>query len=248
MFDSIVTTRLELRRPAMSDLAALVERRNDPSVAKYQDWQLPFELDSARQLLAGTAKMQGPTRGQWWMVTVVDRTRPSQAPLGDLAVHLNEDGREAEIGYTFAVVGQGRGYATEAVGALVDYLFDDVGVSRVSASLHPDNVASAMVLERTGFDYEGRTRRSHWRGEGSDAVYSDALFYGLTEPDHRTWQAMSTRPPSHVELIQISADNHHKVSKLVSHKSQDRRLRKASAMPYSRNSLTTCRSFRGYAR
>jgi RimJ/RimL family protein N-acetyltransferase len=129
MFDSIITSRLELRRPTMSDLAALVERRNDPSVAKYQDWPLPFELDSARQLLAGAAKMPGPTRGQWRMVTVVDRERPAAAPLGDLAVHLSEDGREAEIGYTFAVVSQGRGYATEAVGALVDYLFEDVAVS-----------------------------------------------------------------------------------------------------------------------
>lgn len=222
MFDSIVTARLVLRPPSMSDLDALVERRNDPTVAEYQDWLLPVERESARQLLADMAAMDGPTRGQWWMVTVVDRQRLSEAPLGDLAVHISGNGRAAEIGYTFAVVNQGRGYATEAVGALLDHLFDDVAVARVSALLHPDNVPSAMMLERTGFDYEGRTRLSHWRGEGDDAVYSDALFYGLTEHEHRRWRARPTAPPRQVGLIEITADNHHEISKLVTHKSQER--------------------------
>lgn len=221
MFDSIVTARLVLRAPCMSDLDALVERRNDPSVAEYQDWLLPVERVSARQLLVDLMEMDGPTRGQWWMVTVVDRQRRSEAPLGDLAVHISADGRAAEIGYTFAVVNQGRGYATEAVEALLDHLFDDLVVARVSASLHPDNVASAMVLERTGFRYEGHTRLSHWRGEGDDAVNSDGMFYGLTENDHRRWRARPAGPPGHVRLIEITAGNHREISKLVTHKSQE---------------------------
>ena len=206
----------------MSDLDALVERRNDPAVAQYQDWLLPFEPEFARQLLAAAEAMGGPTRDQWWMISVVDRQFPSDPPFGDLAVHISADGRSAEIGYTFAVVNQGRGYATEAVEALLEHLFDDVGVARVSASLHPDNVASAMLLERTGFVFEGHSRLSHWLGDGDDAVNSDGVFYGLTEGDHRRWRAKPTAPPEAIRLVEISADNHREVSKLVSHRSQQR--------------------------
>ena len=221
MFDPILTDRLLLRAPALADLDALVARRNDPAVAEYQDWLLPFERESGRQLLAGLTAMDGPTRGEWWMVTVVDRDRPD-APLGDVAVHLSDDGRAAEIGYTFAVANHGRGYATEAVAAILDHLFDDVGVRRVSASLHPDNVASAMLLERTGFLFEGHSRLSHWLGDGEDAVNSDASYYGLTEHDHRRWRARPTEPPRRVELIEISDENQREVSRLRTHKSQER--------------------------
>jgi RimJ/RimL family protein N-acetyltransferase len=222
MFRAIVTQRLVLRSPTISDLDALIERRNDPAVAEYQDWLLPFDRETALDLLTNVAAMDGPTPGEWWMVTIADRQRPDEAPLGDLAVHLSDDGRAAEIGYTFAVANQGRGFATEAVAALIDHLFDDVGVARVAASLHPDNVASAMVLERTGFHYEGQTRLSHWLGEGDDAVNSDGMFYGLVEDDYRRWRARPTAPPRHVGLVEITADNQHEISGLVTHKSQER--------------------------
>ena len=222
MFEPIITSRLILRRPTVSDLDALVERRNDPAVAQYQDWLLPFEREPACDLLTALAAMDGPTPGRWWMVTVVDRQRPSAEPLGDLGVYISEDGRVAEIGYTFAVVKHGHGYATEAVEALIDHLFDHVGVLRITASLHPDNVASARLLERTGFDFEGHSRLSHWRGEGDDADNSDAWYYGLNKSDHHNWRARPSGAPQLVELVEITADNQNEISKLVTHKSQER--------------------------
>jgi len=222
MFEPILTARLLLRAPTISDLDALVKRRNDERVARYQDWLMPFEREEGRQLLTNAAAMDGPTRGQWWMTTVVDRHRPTEDPLGDLGIYVSDDGRAAEIGYTFAVASQGHGYATESVEAMLAHLFDEVGVARVSASLHPDNVASAMVLERTGFSHEGHSRLSHWRGEGADAFNSDAWYYGLNEADHRRWQGRPTDAPDRVELMEITNDNQREVAKLATHKSQER--------------------------
>jgi RimJ/RimL family protein N-acetyltransferase len=152
------------------------------------------------------------------------------------------DGRVAEIGYTFAVVNHGQGYATEAVEALIDHLFDDVGVLRITAVLHPDNTASAMLLERTGFDFEGHTRLSHWRGEGDDAENSDAWFYGLTKSDHHHWRARPSGAPQLVELVEITADNQNEVSKLVTHKSQERFV---SPVPESYGDALFPESFNG---
>ena len=100
--------------------------------------------------------MDGPVNEQWWMLTIADPDHT--AIFGDFVVHLTGEGRTAEIGYTLACEAWGHGYAPEAAEALVEYLFETVGVTRVEAMLHPDNTASAMVLERTGLLWEGHTR------------------------------------------------------------------------------------------
>ena len=54
-----------------------------------------------------------------------------------------------------------------------------------------------MVLERTGFRYEGRTRGSYWVGE----EVSDDLIYGMTVDDWQAWQDRPTGPPEDVALV-----------------------------------------------
>ena len=84
--------------------------------------------------------------------------------FGDLALHLGWESQTAEVGYTFAREHWGKGYAVEALEALVEYLFEQLNVTRVFGSLHPDNPASAMVLERVGMLFEGHTKSSFWIG------------------------------------------------------------------------------------
>jgi RimJ/RimL family protein N-acetyltransferase len=61
----------------------------------------------------------------------------------------------AEIGYTFAAEAHGRGYATEASRALVEFAFADPGVRRVVAQTFPNHWPSIRVMERLGFSYSG---------------------------------------------------------------------------------------------
>jgi RimJ/RimL family protein N-acetyltransferase len=51
-----------------------------------------------------------------------------------------------------------QGYATEATRRLVRFGFDEFDLQRIEATCHPDNRASARVLEKAGFQYEGRMR------------------------------------------------------------------------------------------
>jgi diamine N-acetyltransferase len=84
--------------------------------------------------------------------------------------------------------------------------------------LHPDNTASAMVLERCGLLFEGHTRSSFWL---EDEV-SDDWIYGMTRPDWEAWVNRPTSAPESVELIEISEANERQVSKLHTHKTQER--------------------------
>ena len=185
MFTPIRTDRLLIRPFQPDDVAGLGERRNDPEVARYQDWILPYPMELTEKIVSELVATEGPVNDEWWMAVVCDIDTGDV--FGDLALHLTWNGRSAEIGYTLAAEHWGKGYAVEALEALVEYLFDDLAVTRVFGMLHPDNRASALVLERTGFLFEGHTKSSFWKGD----EVSDDWIYGLTGP---VWEKWRNRP------------------------------------------------------
>lgn len=88
----------------------------------------------------------------------------------------------ADVGYAFAEHAHGKGYATEAVGALVDHGFEARTAQRVFATIFVGNVASRRVVEKLGFVYEGTLRRAvNKRGE-----WRDEWLLAITRPD---WEA-----------------------------------------------------------
>ena len=216
MFTPIRTKRLLIRPFRPEDAAGLAARRNDPVVAEYQDWTLPYSMEKAEATTSKLSAMDGPTTGEWWMAVVADPD--TDEALGDLAVHLSWEGRTAEVGYTFAKENWGKGYATEALAAMIEYLFDTVGVTRVFGMLHPDNPASAMVLERSGLLFEGHTRSSFWLGD----EVSDDWIYGMTRLDWERWRDRPRHRPTEVSLVEVATVNVAPLTKLRTHKSQER--------------------------
>lgn len=217
MLDPLETERLVIRRPVIGDVETLHRRRDHPDTARWQDWTVPYPLERARRLVAGATAMDGPTDGEWWMAMIDERETGDT--VGDLAVRLDDDGRSATIGYTLHPDHWGRGYATEAAGALVDRLIAD-GVRRLSATTHPDNLASVRVLERIGFRHEGRTVGSFFEGDGPDAPTSDDLLLGMTAAGRAAWSTRPTGPPAGVRLVPVDRDNQQAVEKLETHHSQ----------------------------
>jgi RimJ/RimL family protein N-acetyltransferase len=187
-FLPIATHRLVLRPFRGDDAEVLAAYRSDPDVARYQSWAAPYGVDAARNLIAAQSQLDGPTRGQWIQIAI---ERDGQL-VGDVAVELSADGLAATIGYTVAPAHQGRGLATEAVGAIVARLFDELAVQRVQASLDPRNDASARVVERLGFVHEGTTVASVLH----DGDWTDDARYALTAEEHRARRPDTTSPPA----------------------------------------------------
>jgi RimJ/RimL family protein N-acetyltransferase len=215
VFQPIRTKRLVIRAMRPDDAESLWERRNDPEVARYQDWSLPFPRERAEQIAAESAAMGGPRNDDWWMAIV--EIAETGETVGDLVVHLESEGRTAEIGYTLASAHWRKGYATEATAALIEYLFETLGVTRVFGMLHPDNRASAMVLERSGMLFEGHTRSSFWL----DDEVSDDWIYGMVREDWEAWRDRPRTRPEQVGLVEITPDNLAAVAALSTHRSQE---------------------------
>ena len=104
-----------------ADAPAFAAYRSEPAVARYQSWTAPYPLESAHRLI--DEQPAEPTAGGWIQLAI----EHDGQLVGDVAVGLSGDGKVATIGYTLSSAHQGSGLATEAVGAVVDRLFDELG-------------------------------------------------------------------------------------------------------------------------
>lgn len=199
-------------RPADAD--ALVGYRNDPEVARYQGWPLPFTAEEATELLERQADRAAPAPGVWTQCAV----EVDGHVVGDVAVSLDTHCGVAEIGFTMAREHQGRGYASEAANAVLEYLVEGVGVGRLVGQLDPENRASARTLERLGLRYETLARDAYWwRG-----AYADDLVYSATSQEWRAWRDRPMTPPDDVRLVTLTPDNQRAFADLETHYSQQR--------------------------
>jgi len=107
--------------------------------------------------------------------------RESGGLIGAITINHHEAQRRADIGYWCAVEHWGRGYTTEAVRALVDYGFRNLGVNRVYAQCYGDNPASRRVLEKAGMTYEGSLRQHSFRL----GRFADKLQFGILRSEWR---------------------------------------------------------------
>jgi len=96
---------------------------------------------------------------------------------------LHIAGRQLEIGYSLVPNERGKGYCSEAVKIMVDYLFLSKDTGRIQAQTDPRNIASQKVLEKVGFKKEGTLRRNFFmRGEWRDAYIYSILREEWKEP------------------------------------------------------------------
>jgi hypothetical protein len=129
------TRRLEMRRSERDDAEAISAYRSDPAVRRYQGWERT-DPDGIR---AQIDEMSGRAPGDPGWVQLSVRERESGRLVGDVGLSATSDEPGViEIGYTIDPAFQGRGYATEAVGALVVVLVglepsEDLGVASEQA-------------------------------------------------------------------------------------------------------------------
>lgn len=169
------TKRLILRPLQESDLETFAAYRSDPDVARYQSWTPPFTIDQATAFLKAMNRAPAGTPGVWLQLAMERQIEPGI--IGDCALQIwAEDNRQATIGFTLSQAYQHQGYATEAVMGLLDYLFGEKHLHRVSAICDAENLASASLLERVGMRREGHFIENIWFKGAWGSEYSYAVL------------------------------------------------------------------------
>jgi RimJ/RimL family protein N-acetyltransferase len=148
----IQTERLIIRPFRDSDLEPFLAYRNDPDVARYQGWNVPYARESALEFIA-EMKTRQFIPGEWLQLAL--EVRESGETIGDVAIHcMKSDLRQAYLGYSLLRAHWGHGYAGEAIRAVLDLLFGELNLHRVVAECDVENAASWHLLERLGFRRE----------------------------------------------------------------------------------------------
>lgn len=176
------TARLLLRPFAERDVEPLFALQSNARVLRYWDSPPWTDRDRAHAFIAACRQMEEDGSG----ARLAIETWGDHAFVGWCAMfRWNPVYRSLGIGYCLDEPAWGKGYATEAVRAMLQWAYGALDLNRVEAELDTRNAASARVLEKLGFEREGLRRE--------DCVVagevSDSWIYGLLRRD---WKADPT--------------------------------------------------------
>jgi [ribosomal protein S5]-alanine N-acetyltransferase len=152
--ERIETERMILRAPRRDDADAIFARyASDPDVTRYMGFIRHASLQATHEFLDRSERDWKRDGAGVFLA----ESRDGATLLGSTGLHLETPYR-AMTGYLFAKDAWGKGYATEALNAM-SRLARDLGIVRLYALTHPENVPSWRVLEKCGFTREGLLRR-----------------------------------------------------------------------------------------
>ena len=174
------TSRLTLRSFIDNDLESFLAYRNDPEVAKYQGWGIPYPREKGEKFISSMRETNAPKQGVWIQFAVA--LKGTDELIGDLGCHVKkEDARQAVIGFTIASEHWRKGYAVEVISCLLEYLFEDMDMHRVTADCDVENAASYRTLEKLGFRREAHFIESF----PVNGVYTSEYHYALLQREWR---------------------------------------------------------------
>ena len=169
----ITTERLLLRPIHQKDAGAVFAYRSDQLTNQYQGW-IPETPEDMVDFIQNKVCAMMNRPGTWVQLVVV--SKQNGTIIGDVGIHfLDPEGYQAELGCTIAKNYHGHGYATEAMCAIINFLFNELNKHRITASIDPRNTASIKLVERLGFRLEAHFRESLLL----NGVWVDDLVYGI---------------------------------------------------------------------
>jgi RimJ/RimL family protein N-acetyltransferase len=153
---TLTTRRLVLRPFTLADAPEVNRLVGDRRIAD-TTLNIPHPYDEAMAEAWIGAHAEAAERGESVTLAIAEK---DGSLVGAVALAIARAQQRAELGYWIAVPHWGRGYATEAAAAMVDYAFGTLGLRRVVAHCLTRNVGSARVMEKVGMQREG-TLRAH---------------------------------------------------------------------------------------
>lgn len=171
------TKRLLLRPMLQKDKEAVFEYRSDAITNKYQGW-IPESVEDVKIFIDKTAT-QFDLPNTWFQLVIIEKN--SQKIIGDMGIHfIDED--QVELGCTLHISFQKKGYATEALHVIIDYLFIHLSKHRITTSVDPNNSNSIRLIERLGFRKEAHFIESLLVNN----VWTDDVIYSILR---REWKS-----------------------------------------------------------
>ena len=212
---TIETSRLILRRAIREDAAPMFRNwASDPEVTKFLTWPAHSSIAVSEMVIGSWLQEYEKESYYQWMIELKEIGQP----IGSISVvRQNDRVEEAEIGYCIGRRWWHKGIVSEALAAVIKYLFEEVGMNRVAARHDPNNPHSGGVMRKCGMKYEGTNRACDRNNQG----LCDAAQYAILRSE---W-----KKPRHFAESIVYADDAELVQEVYRRYDEDSRLNKSNA-------------------
>ncbi len=179
-FPVIETKRLILRKPTDDDIIPMLELCQDEEVMLYYGKELYKEEKQSKDELDWFIKIWKEGTGLRWIISL----KEDEKLIGDIGFYdYEKKHRKTEVGYKLASAHWKKGYMSEALEAVLEYVYKETDVNRTQALVDPRNPPSYLLLEKYGFQKEGTLRDYEFeKGDYVDLIMLSVL--------RREWESM----------------------------------------------------------
>jgi len=171
-FIQINSDRLFLQPIQMEDAESIFQYRSNAQVNQYQGW-IPKTIYDVHDFISNKVSNEINLQETWFQFVIIKKD--NNELIGDIGVHfLGSDDFQVELGCTLNQTYHGKGYAFEAVTAIINYLFDVLGKRRIIASIDSRNQSSIRLIERLGFRKKAHIKENPVQNNGcaDDFIYA----------------------------------------------------------------------------
>ncbi len=171
------TDRLLLRRFTMDDVEPAYRNwASNPEVTKFLTWPTNTSLDHTKRVMANTIRQYEEPDCYYWAICPIDEPDNPFGAIGVIA--LFEEINTLQVSYVIGQPWWHQGYTSEALSAVMDFLFQEVGAERIEGRHDPRNPNSGRVLRKCGMSYEG----TQPNGARNNMGLFDAVWYAKDRP------------------------------------------------------------------
>jgi ribosomal-protein-alanine N-acetyltransferase len=168
------TERLLLRKISSKDAEMVYKWMSDPEVLKYEDWNIHENADFTKGFIAWITDEYKTEKTYFWGIQFGDE-------LIGFAMVADVNKWNGTLAYYLRRDCWSKGYATEAAMGIVNFMFTEVGIDRISAKHSVKNPASGKVLKKINMRYRGHVKEFEYYSSKSE--WHDCDFYYITRND-----------------------------------------------------------------
>ncbi|MCI0767763.1 GNAT family protein [Bacillus sp. TL12] len=177
-FPILETERLKLRELTLLDAETMFHYFEKESVIRYFGMDSFQDMEQVKSTIQNFRKRYEEGNVIRWGIEL----KGTNQLIGTCGFHLmNPNHKRAEIGYELDDTYWGKGYASEAMQAILTYGFETMQLIRIAAVVYTENEASHRLLKRAGFQEEGLLRKYMTQ----NGVAHDTVIYSLLKEE---WQ------------------------------------------------------------
>ena len=171
--------QINLRKLKKSDASAIYRNAKDFDIVRYTTLPYPYKLKNAEIFIKSThQKIQ---RNESFELGIESKETKEIIGMISLA-KIDHHSKNAEIGYWLGKKYWGKKIMKEAVRLILNFGFKKLKLVRIYAKVMHPNIASAKLLEKSGFKYEGRTRKAVLR----KGRWMDDLRYSILSNEFKS--------------------------------------------------------------